>query len=122
MALIRGDLGSARRLFDEVLTTNSQSRQALFYRGYIAWRGGDSAAARSAYTKSAAATDATPSLSGVSGEGDTKSGAALGQQHVRCDELRAASSSASTADASRSMIADYRRLDRLLGQFRARAH
>ena len=121
VALIRGDPGSAKRLFDEVLTTNSQSRQALFYRGYIAWRGGDSAAARSAYTKSAAATDATPSLSGVSGEGDTKSGGALGQQHVRCDELRAASSSASTADASRSMIADYRRLDRLLGQFRARA-
>ncbi|HET7374297.1 MAG TPA: tetratricopeptide repeat protein, partial [Gemmatimonadaceae bacterium] len=120
VALIRGDLSAARRLFDEVLRTNAQSRQALFYQGYVAWRGGDSASARAAYAKSAAATDATPPVGGASAEGDTKSGSALGQQHSRCDELHAASSTASGADAARSMIADYRRLDRLLGQFRAR--
>ena len=120
IALIRGDAVTAKRLFDGVLQTNAQSRQALFYTGYLAWRAGDSASARARYAKSAAASDATPSLGGVSGEGDTKSGGALGQQHARCDDLRAASSQASSIEPGRGMAADYRRLDRLLGRFRAR--
>ena len=121
VALIRGDFPAARRVFEEVLRTNAQSRQALLYTGYIAWHNGDSALARAAYVKSAAATEATPTMGGVSGEGDTKPGGALAQQHARCDALRAASSSATGADADRSMPADYRRLDRLLAQFRSRA-
>jgi enediyne biosynthesis protein E4 len=121
IALIRGDMRAAKRLFDDVLQTNAQSRQARFYSGYIAWHGGDQESARAAYAKSAAASEATPSLSGVSGEGDTRPGGALGQQHARCDELRAASSRASSTDAARSMPTAYRDLDRLLARFRARA-
>ena len=121
IALIRGDLATARRVFEEVLRTNAQSRPAYFYTGYIAWRRGDSASARAAYASSAAASEATPSLGGLSGEGDTKSGSALGQQHARCDALRALSSGASTGGAGSAMTADFKRLDRLLGEFRARA-
>jgi hypothetical protein len=47
-------------------------------------------------------------------------GGALGQQHVRCDELRAASSGASSIDPDRSMTADYRKLGHLLARFSAR--
>jgi hypothetical protein len=90
------------------------------YTAYIAWRRGDGAAARAAYVRSAGAAEATPAVGGFSAEGDTKAGGALGQQHVRCDELRAASSNASSADPDRSMTADYRKLDHLLARFRAR--
>jgi tetratricopeptide (TPR) repeat protein len=120
VALIRGDLLAARGLFEDVLRTNAQSRQALFYSGYIAWHRGDGAAARAAYVRAVGATEATPAVGGFSAEGDTKAGGALGQQHVRCDELRVASSSASSVDPDRSMAADYRKLDHLLARFRAR--
>ena len=120
VALVRGDLAAARGFFDEVLRTNAQSRQALFYEGYIAWRNDDAAGARAAYGKSAVASDATPNVGGVVGEGDTKSGSALGQQHDRCDELRVASSVASSATGAGKMERDYKGLERLLGQYRAR--
>ena len=121
IALIRGERAAAHRLFQDLLRTNAQSRQALFYSAYLAWLSGDSATARTDYAKSAAASEAAPALGAVSGEGDTRSGAALDQQRSRCDDLRAASSRASTRDAGRAMVLDFERLDRLLGRYRARA-
>ncbi|HSQ31873.1 MAG TPA: ASPIC/UnbV domain-containing protein, partial [Gemmatimonadaceae bacterium] len=120
-ALIRGDAAAARKYFDEVLRTNGQSQPALLYTGYLAWKSGDAARARANFEKAAAAPPPSAALpGGASNEGDTKSGAALAQQHARCDDLHAASVPDRDADANRAMTASYRRLDKLLARYRAR--
>jgi tetratricopeptide (TPR) repeat protein len=121
VALIRGQLATAREYFDGVLRTNAQSSQALFYSGYIAWKNGDTASARARFAKAASSTETVAQASGASNEGDTKSGGALGQQHARCDDLRSASTVVRGTDASRATMVDsYRRLESLLSRYRAR--
>jgi len=121
VALIRGQLATAREYFDGVLRTNAQSPQALFYSGYIAWKNGDTASARARFAKAASSTETVAQASGASNEGDTKSGGALGQQHARCDDLRSASTVVRGTDASRATMVDsYRRLEGLLSRYRAR--
>ena len=120
-ALIRGDAAAAGKYFDEVLRTNGLSQPALFYSGYLAWKSGDAARARANFEKAAAApAPSAAAPGGASNEGDTKSGAALGQQHARCDDLHAASVPDRDGDANRAMTASYRRLEKLLASYRAR--
>jgi len=120
-ALIRGDAVMARKYFEEVLRTNAQSQPALFYTGYLAWKSGDASTARASFQKGVAAPAPSAAVAGgASNEGDTKSGTALGQQHARCDDLHAASVPVRDADGTRAMTASYRRLEQLLGRYRAR--
>lgn len=56
VALMRGDLPSARRYFGTVLHTHDGNALARFYVGYIALKGADTARARMEYVRGCTAT------------------------------------------------------------------
>lgn len=120
VALLRGDLASAKRYFATVLATHSGSAPAHFYSGYVAWKGNDMVVAREAFRR-AIAPPAAPPAAGLPGEGDTKRGITpLRTDGDRCSQLRALSEQPRADDPARAMANRYRELDRLLSQARRR--
>ena len=120
VALMRGDLASARRYFGTVLHTHDGNAPARFYMGYIALKGADTVRARTDFSRATSAT-APPPAAGVPGEGDTKNGAASpAQPPERCGELGAMASSSRTASRVDEMFRRYRRVDSLLSVARSR--
>ena len=119
-ALIRGDLVSAGRYFNDVLGSHAKSAEARFYVGYIALKGADTARAQTEFSRATSAT-APPPAAGLPGEGDTKLGAApLMQRTDRCDQLRALATAPRAASPAVEMFHHYRRLDSLLSVARSR--
>jgi enediyne biosynthesis protein E4 len=114
-ALVRGDLVTAGRYFNEVLGSHAKSAEAHFYAGYIAWKGGDTAGAREAFRLAVAASAARPPAAGVPGEGDTKSGSTpMHAERLRCNQLAALTDGLRGADVGREMTVRYHTLDGLL--------
>jgi hypothetical protein len=113
--LVRGDLATAGRLFNEVLGSHAKSAEAHFYAGYIAWKGGDTADAREAFRLAVAALAARPPAAGIPGEGDTKSGSTpMHAERLRCNQLAALTGDLRGADVGGEMTVRYRTLDGLL--------
>ncbi|HVS60977.1 MAG TPA: FG-GAP-like repeat-containing protein [Gemmatimonadaceae bacterium] len=119
-ALVRGDLVTAGRYFNEVLGSHAKSAEARFYVGYIALKGADTVRAQTEFSRATSAT-APPPAAGVPGEGDTKHGAApLTQRTERCDQLRALATAPRAASPVVEMFHRYRRLDSFLSVARSR--
>jgi Flp pilus assembly protein TadD len=122
VALMRGDLASARRYFATVLATHAGSALAHFYAGYIAWKNDDTAVALEDFRQ---ATPASPAArpARVPGEGDTKRGTTpLATGESRCNQLRALAERPRGTDPERDMARRYRELDDVLSAMRRRAH
>jgi tetratricopeptide (TPR) repeat protein len=112
-ALIRGNLATATRYFNEVLGSHAKSAEAHFYAGYIAWKSGDMAAARAAFRLAASAPP--PATAGVPGEGDTRSGSSpMRAEQLRCNQFAALTAGLANADIRRELTVRYRKLDGLL--------
>jgi len=120
VALMRGDLASARRYFATVLATHAASEPAHFYVGYAAWKDNNVAVALEEFR--AAVSTVGPSPARVPGEGDTKRGnAPLPVGETRCNQLRALAERPRGTDLERDMVRRYRELDDLLSATRRRA-
>ena len=121
MALIRGDLASARRYFAAVLATHAASAPAHFYTGYEAWKDNNTAVALAEFRQAASASAGAPPAR-VPGEGDTKRGnTSLRVGESRCNQLRALAERPGGSDTERDMARRYRELDDLLSATRRRA-
>jgi len=91
VALMRGDRASAQRDLTAVLRNDQANATAHFYMGYLALRNKDLTKAREELGRAAKAPLTPPRPPGAaSGEGDTKAGAKMSHESVRCDQLRAA--------------------------------
>jgi tetratricopeptide (TPR) repeat protein len=121
VALLRGDLASARRHLATVLATHAESVPAHFYAGYIEWKQGSIARARAEFQLAISAAAESEATGGVIGEGDTKLGTApLRTGGERCNQLRAIAEHATAADPEQDMPNRYRELDRLLAAARTK--
>ena len=122
VALVRGDLASARQYFATVLATHATSSPAHFYAGYIAWTEHNTTLAREEFRRAVSAPAPVSASGGVPGEGDTKRGKAmLRSSDERCNELRALLEHPHEIDLDRDMASRYRELNSLLSAARARA-
>ncbi len=73
-ALLQGDLPLAQSYLENVIGSNSQSVEAYFLRGYLAWKRGEPAEATAFLRQARKHSAPMKSATGVPGEGDTKSG------------------------------------------------
>jgi len=123
VALMRGDLPSARRYFATVLATHAESPQAHFYAGYIAWTEKDLPRAREAFRRATASSANAPvPAAAVPGEGDTKRGSTpLRNDGGRCNQLRALAERPRVRGVDEEMPDRYREVDALLLLARRRA-
>jgi enediyne biosynthesis protein E4 len=121
VALMRGDIASARRHFASVLATDATNASAHFYTGYLAFKENDATRAGAELEKSFAAPAARATATGASAEGDTKRGVvALRSDGTRCRQLRAIHEHARAAGRAASAAPVYREVDALLSGARAR--
>lgn len=119
IALIRGDHPEAQSHFDRVIGSNYQSVEAYFLNGYLAWKAGRTQRASELFTQ---ALHYAQPVREVSGEGDTKAGAApmlsrlsgcqAFQTHIR--------PLTGLEDAADELGPRYQELDALLVRFRSR--
>jgi Flp pilus assembly protein TadD len=122
VALLRGDLATAKRHFEAVLVTHAGNGAARFYAGYVDWKNGNAALAQRQFALAVAAAESAAPSALPPGEGDTKRGtAALVAETHRCGELRAVTKRLRTADPKRDMVTRYRELNSVLSIPRARA-
>ncbi len=119
-ALIRGNTTRARQLFESVLATNAASAAAHFYTGYLALKAGDADGAARSHAR-ARALPAAAVVAGATNEGDTKTGAPMRANRLRCDALRALAEGGADDGTPRSMRDEYRLLDGLIASARSRA-
>ena len=84
IALVRGDHDRALEYFDAVTATNFRSVPAFYFKGYIAWRAGDTAAAEELFRQAAQHQGPMQPVEGVLSEGDTRSGEAILAQSGQC--------------------------------------
>lgn len=117
IALFRGDLAAAADHLSDVLATHPRSREAVLFRGYVAWRQGDAAQARRLFAR-LGADDPAPAP--VAGEGDTRHAGALTAEAAGCPLLAPAFDGLAAGDSAE---ARYRRVDAFLARMRpARSH
>jgi len=122
IALLQGDLAQARSWFDKVVGSNFSSVEALFYRGYLAWKA--DAPDRATQLLAVAAGHSRPAepRTSVPGEGDTRAGQGpMVANPARCRPMRAAvhDLAAVDPDAVTSRAGPiYRAFDALLGNVR----
>lgn len=115
VALLRGDLATAKLRFEQVLVTHAGNGVARFYAGYVEWKNGNTALARQQFARGVAAAASGTPVAHASAEGDTRRGtAALMAENQRCGELRALTKQLRTADPKRDMPSRYRELDKVL--------
>lgn len=122
IALVRGSLTDARRYLDAVIGANSESVEAHFLKGYVAWREGDRRQAAALFAKAVELARPPAPAGGVSGEGDTKRGPApLVAPRTRCRAFQpeiALLSGPAGSDLSVRMQAQYQRLEQRIEEFR----
>lgn len=83
--LINGNYGRAREKLDDVISSNFRSVEALFLKGFLLWKSGDSRAANSLFQRSLSIVEGTSAAKNV-GEGDTEQGGSpLWADFSRCD-------------------------------------
>jgi tetratricopeptide (TPR) repeat protein len=122
VALLSGDLSSARAYFDAVIGSNESSVDAHFYRGYMEWKGGDTQRGRESFVRAVSLARPAEPADGMSREGDTRAGSAplvvstsiCRGLRAHTDDLGSVEPSAAEAEAEQS----YRRLDRYLDEVR----
>ncbi|HEX7024291.1 MAG TPA: FG-GAP-like repeat-containing protein [Gemmatimonadales bacterium] len=116
VALMRNDPAAAGRRLAEVLGSHATNPAAQFYRGYLAWKRGDTREAEAALRRAAEGAAIRARPQNVAGEGDTRAGTPLGPAGAdRCEELRDASATPGPGAPPAGMNARYRLLDSLLG-------
>jgi tetratricopeptide (TPR) repeat protein len=119
VALMRGDVQAARRLFETVLATDAANGPAHFYTGYIALRSNKAVVALEEFRRAAPAVGAAAPA--VAGEGDTKHGpSAPVAGEDACGALRALSRGIQPTGDEREMAKRYGALDGLLRRARDR--
>ena len=122
VALLRGDRASAQRDLTAVLRNDTGNATAHFYMGYLALRNKDLPRAREELDRAAKAPLTPPRPPGAaSGEGDTKPGAKLAHESVRCDQLRSAARHARELGSKVDPGERYRDLESALTAARRRA-
>ena len=120
VALVRGDVTTARRYFADVLSTHAANSAAHFYSGYLAWKENDMARARVAFRQVGSSPAASP-IDRAPSEGDTKHGAPLlHSREARCGQFRSLAERSRTNDPERDMVSRYQELDGLLSVARQR--
>jgi tetratricopeptide (TPR) repeat protein len=119
IALMRGDVASARRYFAAVLATHPGNTAAHFYSGYLRLLERDRAGAREELRRARASAPVAV-VAGASNEGDTKRGGTPLQRATACNQLRTLYEQPVDPDAQDTAAA-FSRLDALLAQARARA-
>ena len=121
VALVRGDLASARRYFTAVLATHSTNSSAHFYTGYLAFRAHDSTRARDELRQAAATPTPSAPVPGASSEGDTRHGSAPPPPGAeRCNQLRALAEHPRPASSEQDVARRYRELEGVLASARRR--
>lgn len=115
IALVRGDLGLARRFLDAVIGANAGSTEAHFLKGYAAWRGGDTSQASALFAKALELARPAKPAEGVPGEGDTKrGGSALVAPRMKCGifqpEITDVRAPPAGSEVTSPMRAQYQRL------------
>ncbi|UCG74721.1 MAG: VCBS repeat-containing protein [Gemmatimonadota bacterium] len=122
VAILRGDTEQASGYFDAVLGSDASSVDAHFFRGYIAWKRGETEQAHESFARAVDLARPAQPADGMSREGDTRAGSSpLVTSATRCgglrahtDDLEALGDSAPIGQAD----ASYRRLDRYLDELR----
>ncbi len=122
IALLRGDMTKALGFFEAVIGSNYTSVDAYFFKGYIAWKGGETQRAHESFARAVSLARPAEPADGMSREGDTRAGSSpMVLSSSRCrglrahtDDLRAVEHSAAAGEAESS----YRRLDRYLDEVR----
>jgi tetratricopeptide (TPR) repeat protein len=123
VALLRGDLATAKRHFDAVLVTHAGNGLARFYAGYVEWKKGNTALAEQQYMRAVAAAESAAPPAAAPGEGDTRRGITpLVAGSQRCGQLRALTTRLRMAAVERDMVTRYRELNSLLTSRRATTH
>lgn len=84
--LIRGDLTSAQHYFSDVTASNFKSVEGYFLNGYISWKNNDIPTAKSLFENAIKYSKPMKPVTGVMGEGDTKTGKVLGQSSLKNDQ------------------------------------
>jgi hypothetical protein len=115
VALLRGDLASAKTRFETVLATHAASSVTRFYMGYVEWKNGHTPLAAKQFAAAVAAAKSGAQSAPAPSEGDTKRGAAVTAANERCGELRApARDLLQTANPQREMVTRYQALNNIL--------
>jgi tetratricopeptide (TPR) repeat protein len=120
VALLRGDITQALDYFEAVIGSHYSSVDAHFFRGYIAWKAGDTQRAHESFARAVSLARPAEPADGMSREGDTRAGSSpLVVSSSTCrglrthtDDLRSVEPSAAEAQAEPG----YRRLDRYLDE------
>ncbi|HET7186755.1 MAG TPA: ASPIC/UnbV domain-containing protein, partial [Gemmatimonadaceae bacterium] len=121
VALIRGDLASARRYLAAVLATHSTNSAAHFYTGYLAFRAHDAMRARDELRLAAATPAPSAPVPGASSEGDTKRASAPPPPAAEpCNELRTLAEHPRPASSDQDVARRYRELEGVLASARRR--
>ncbi len=89
IALVRGETERAVDYLDAVTATNFKSVPAYFFKGYLAWQGGDLSLAEEQFRRAAEYDQPVESTQGVSSEGDTEGGAAILAEAGQCQSFHA---------------------------------
>ena len=89
LAVIRGDMTTALEYLDAVAATNFRSVPAFFFRGYVAWKRGQSTEALNHFREASLQAKPAESIAGAPTEGDTESGAAILAAKRQCRSFRA---------------------------------
>jgi tetratricopeptide (TPR) repeat protein len=89
LAVIRGDLDTALGYLDAVAATNFRSVPAFFFRGYVAWKRGQSTEALDHFREASLQAKPAESIAGAPTEGDTESGVAILAAKRQCQSFRA---------------------------------
>jgi tetratricopeptide (TPR) repeat protein len=121
VALLSGDITQALDYFEAVIGSHYSSVDAHFFRGYIAWKAGDTQRARESFAR-AVGLARPEEPDGMSREGDTRAGSSpmvvsssmCRGLRAHTEDLRAVEPSTAEAEAEQS----YRRLDQYLDEVR----
>ena len=124
LALARGREAEARSYLDAVLGSNFRSIEALFLKGYLAWKDGAEDEALALFESAVGFARPSEPTEGVPGEGDTKMGAmpmlAKGARCATLGEFTDEMNLPEGAPLQDTMVRMYQRLDARLGEIRAR--
>jgi tetratricopeptide (TPR) repeat protein len=121
-ALLQGDMTKALGYFEAVIGSHYSSVDAHFFKGYIAWKAGETQQADESFARAVSLARPAEPADGMSREGDTRAGSSpLVVSSSMCrglrahtEDLRAVEPSTAEARAEQS----YRELDRYLDEVR----
>ena len=122
IALLRGEVAKALDYFETVIGSNDSSVDAHFFKGYMAWKGGETQRAHDSFARAVSLARPAEPADGMSREGDTRAGSSpLVASSSRCRGLRAHTDDLRTVEdstAAGEAESSYRRLDGYLDEVR----